>query len=41
MRKVFLMFAAALLATSVSAQTVKESKTFDNFYIGINGGLST
>ena len=33
-----LLFAAAAMAVSVSAQTVTESKTFDNFYIGINGG---
>ena len=26
------------MAVSVNAQTVTESKTFDNFYIGINGG---
>ena len=32
------MFAAAAMAVSASAQTVTESKTFDNFYIGINGG---
>lgn len=35
------MFAAALMAVSVNAQTVEESKTFDNFYIGINGGVAT
>ena len=29
------------MAVSVSAQTVTESKTFDNFYIGINGGVAT
>lgn len=29
------------MAMSVSAQTVTESKTFDNFYIGINGGVAT
>ncbi len=33
--------AATALAASVSAQTVTESKTFDNFYIGINGGVAT
>ena len=38
MKKVVLLFAAAAMAVSVSAQTVTESKTFDNFYIGINGG---
>lgn len=41
MKKLFLVFAAAFLATTVSAQTVVESKTFDNFYIGLNGGLAT
>ena len=34
------MFAAAMTA-SASAQTVQESKTFDNWYIGLNGGLAT
>lgn len=29
------------MAVSASAQTVTESKTFDNFYIGINAGVST
>ncbi len=41
MKKLVLMFAAALFAVSASAQTVQESKTFDNFYVGINGGVST
>ena len=41
MKKLFLVFSAAFLATTVSAQTVVESKTFDNFYIGLNGGLAT
>ncbi|ETD16882.1 MULTISPECIES: OmpA family protein [Prevotellaceae] len=41
MKKLVLMFAAAAMAVSVSAQTVTESKTFDNFYIGINGGVAT
>ncbi|MCI6672452.1 MAG: OmpA family protein [Prevotella sp.] len=41
MKKLVLMFAAATLAVSASAQTVSESKTFDNFYIGINGGVAT
>lgn len=41
MKKLVLFFAAATMAVSVSAQTVKESKTFDNFYIGINGGVAT
>ncbi len=41
MKKFALMFAAAAMAVSVSAQTVTESKTFDNFYIGINGGVAT
>ena len=38
MKKLVLLFAAAAMAVSVSAQSVTESKTFDNFYIGINGG---
>lgn len=38
MKKLGLLFAAAAMAVSVNAQTVTESKTFDNFYIGINGG---
>lgn len=41
MKKLALLFAAATMAVSVSAQTVTESKTFDNFYIGINGGVAT
>ena len=35
-----MLFAVATTA-SVSAQTVVESKTFDNFYIGVNGGVAT
>ena len=38
MKKLGLLFAAAAMAVSVNAQTVTESKTFDNFYIGSNGG---
>ncbi len=41
MKKLGLLFAAAALAVSASAQTVTESKTFDNWYIGINGGVET
>ena len=41
MKKLFTLFAAASMAATVSAQTVTESKTFDNFYVGINGGLTT
>ena len=42
MKKFFTMLAAAFMAaTSLSAQTVMESKNFDNFYIGVNGGLAT
>ena len=41
MKKLVVLFAAALMAVSASAQTVTESKTFDNFYIGINGGVAT
>ena len=35
------MFAAAVMAVSANAQTVTESKTTDNIYVGVNGGLST
>lgn len=41
MKKFFLMFAATALTASVSAQTVTESKLFDNIYVGINGGVAT
>lgn len=41
MKKIVLMLAAASMAASVSAQTVAESKTFDNIYVGINGGVAT
>ena len=41
MKKLVLLLAAAAMAVSVNAQTVTESKTFDNFYIGINGGVQT
>ena len=43
MKKFFLMMAvAAMSAQTMSAQTVEESKTFfDNWYIGVNGGVST
>lgn len=41
MKKMFTLMAAGLVAASMSAQTVNESKTFDNIYIGINGGVAT
>lgn len=41
MKKLSLMLAALSMVASVSAQTVAESKTFDNWYIGINGGVAT
>lgn len=41
MKKLVLMLAAATMAVSASAQTVAESKTFDNIYVGINGGVAT
>ena len=41
MKKYLLMFAvAAFSAQTMSAQTVLESKTTDNWYIGINGGIN-
>ena len=41
MKKLTMMFAAALVAASANAQNVTESKTFDNVYVGINGGFQT
>ena len=41
MKKLVLMLAAASMAASVSAQNLAESKTFDNFYVGVNGGVAT
>lgn len=41
MKKLFTLIAAGMLAASASAQTVTESKTFDNIYVGINGGVAT
>ena len=41
MKKLLLFFAVAMMAASAQAQTVTESKTMDNFYVGINGGLAT
>ena len=41
MKKLVLLFAAFTFAASVSAQTVTESKTFDNIYVGVNGGVAT
>ncbi|MGP1464905.1 MAG: OmpA family protein [Prevotella koreensis] len=41
MKKLFVLFAAAAMTLTASAQALEESKTFDNIYIGINGGVST
>ena len=41
MKKFSMLFAAALVAASANAQTVSESKTFDNVYVGINAGFQT
>lgn len=41
MKRLFSLLAAGLVAASMTAQTVTESKTFDNVYIGVNGGLAT
>ena len=41
MKKLVLLFAAALMAAGAQAQTVTESKTLDNIYIGVNGGVAT
>lgn len=41
MRKLFLMFATAVMSAQViSAQTVEESTFLDNWYIGVNGGMN-
>lgn len=41
MKKFFLMVSALALTASVSAQTVTESKTLDNWYVGANAGVAT
>ncbi len=41
MKKLVLFLAVFAMTVSASAQTVTESGTFDNFYIGINGGVAT
>lgn len=41
MKKLFLMLFMGAVTLSTSAQTVVESKTLDNVYIGVNGGLAT
>lgn len=44
MKKLFLVLAASVLSISVSAQgnkVVTAHKTFDNWYMGINGGAAT
>ena len=41
MKKLFLMFAAGMMAATVNAQALEPSKTFfDNWYIGVNGGVT-
>ncbi len=41
MKKLVLMFAAAVMAVSASAQTTQESKFLDNWYLGVNVGGAT
>ena len=41
MKKLFTLVAAAAFAASVSAQTVTESKSTDNWYVGVNGGVAS
>lgn len=43
MKKLVLLFAAAIMAMSASAQEqgLRQSKFWDNWYIGINGGVAT
>lgn len=41
MKKIYLMMAmAAFAAQSVNAQALEESKTLDNWYVGVNGGMN-
>ena len=41
-KKMMMLAVAAMVTTSVSAQNaLEDSKTFDNWYIGINGGVSS
>lgn len=40
MKKISMMFAAAMVAASVSAQTVDEGKLFDNWYVGAGVGAN-
>ena len=40
MKRTFTLIAACAFVASVSAQTVVESNSFENIYIGINGGAS-
>lgn len=41
MKKVFMMMAAAAMtAQMASAQALEPSKTFDNVYVGVNGGMN-
>ena len=40
-RKIGLWLAVTALSVPVSAQTVEGSKTFDNIYVGIHGGVAT
>lgn len=41
MKKLLTLFVAASLAGTLSAQSLSESKSIDNWYVGVNGGLST
>ena len=40
MKKLFLLLAVAAMSAQMNAQTVVESKNFDNWYIGVNGGAN-
>lgn len=41
MKKIYLMMAMAAFAVqSINAQALEESKTLDNWYVGVNGGLN-
>ena len=40
MKKLFLLLAVAAMSAQMNAQTVVESKNFDNWYVGVNGGVN-
>ena len=41
MKKILIIIAVAISTATAFAQTVLESKTFDNIFVGVNGGVGT